>query len=91
MARVIWEKLVKKQILYGEGGSVLLPSLFAVLEQAAQRFRQHPHRKGKSVTVHRGMIKRGLWRDPAAIGRREFDVQPLSGQIAAVRDLCVAI
>ena len=57
MARVIWKKLVKKQILYGEGGSVLLPSLFAVLEQAAQRFRQRPHRKGESVTVHRGLIK----------------------------------
>ena len=56
MARVIWEKLVKKQILYGEGGSVLLPSLFAVLEQAAKRSRQRPHRKGKSVAVHRGII-----------------------------------
>ena len=56
MARVIWEKLVKKQILYGEGGSVLLPSLFAVLEQAAQSLCQRPHHKGESVTVHRGMI-----------------------------------
>ena len=34
-----------------------MPSLFAVLEQAAQGFRHHPHRKGKSVTAHRGMIK----------------------------------
>ena len=56
MARVIWEKLVKKQIIYGEGGSVLLPSLFAVLEQAAQSLCRRPHHKGESVTVHRGMI-----------------------------------
>ena len=43
MARVIWGKLVKKQILYGEGGSVLLPSLFAVLEQAGiERYRFFP-------------------------------------------------